>query len=148
MKIKHKHYRILAGVLLTVSMAANAEVTVKDAWVRGTVPAQTVTGAFMTITSSEDAKIVKVSSPIAKRAELHQSQMTGGVNHMQDVEAIALPAGKPVKLEAGGYHLMLMDVAKALKPGDTVPITFTVEGKGGKRSEVKVDAPVKPINTR
>ena len=133
---------------VAASFAAQAEVKVADAWVRGTVPAQTVTGAFMTITSTEDAKIVKVASPIAKRAELHQSQMTGGVNHMHDVDTIALPANKPVKLEAGGYHLMLMEVAKPLKVGDTVQITFTVEGKDGKRSEVKVDAPVKPINTR
>jgi len=141
-------HKALAVMAVAASFAAQAEVRVTEAWVRGTVPAQTVTGAFMTITSTEDAKIVKVASPIAKRAELHQSQMTGGVNHMHDVDAIALPAGKPVKLEAGGYHLMLMDVARPLKVGDTVQITFTVEGKGGKRSEVKVDAPVKPIDTR
>ena len=141
--------KILASLVLGASTsAAHAEVTVKDAWVRGTVPAQTVTGAFMTITSSEDAKIVKVASPVAKRAELHQSMIMSGVSHMHDVDTIALPAGKPVKLEAGGYHLMLMDVAKPLKPGDIVPITFTVEGRGGKRTEVKVDVPVKPINTR
>lgn len=140
--------KLLAVALAATPFLVHAEVTVKDAWVRGTVPAQTVTGAFMTLTSTEDAKIVGVKSPLAKRAELHQSQMMGGVNHMHDVDSIALPAGRPVKLEAGGYHLMLMDVVKPMKPGDTVPITFTVEGKDGKRTEVQVDAPVKPINTR
>jgi copper(I)-binding protein len=127
---------------------AHAEVTVKDAWVRGTVPAQTVTGAFMTITSTEDAKLVAVRSPVAKRAEVHSSMMMGGVNQMRRADSIPLPAGKPVKLQAGGYHLMLMDLSKQMKVGDTVPLTFTVEGKDGKRSEVEVNAPVKPIGTR
>jgi len=35
-----------------------------------------------------------------------------------------------------------------MKPGDSVPITFTVEGKDGKRTEVEVKAVVKPIGTR
>jgi len=43
---------------------------------------------------------------------------------------------------------MLMDLARQMKPGETVPITFTVEGRDGKRSEVEVKAPVKPIGTR
>jgi copper(I)-binding protein len=47
----------ICGFLLLAS-AAHAEVTVKDAWVRGTVPAQKSTGAFATLTSTEDAKLV------------------------------------------------------------------------------------------
>jgi copper(I)-binding protein len=141
-------HRWLAVSLAMAAFAAHAEVTIKDAWVRGTVPAQTLTGAFMTITSTEDAKIVAARSPLAKRTEVHSSMMMGNVNQMRSVDAIPLPAGKPVKLEAGGYHLMLMDLARQMKPGETVPITFTVEGKDGKRSEVEVKAPVKPIGTR
>ena len=138
----------MAAVLVAMPLAAVAEVKVTEAWVRGTVPAQTLTGAFMTITSTEDAKIVAARSPLAKRPEVHTSMMMGNVNQMRHVDAIPLPAGKPVKLEAGGYHLMLMDLSKQMKPGDSVPITFTVEGKDGKRSEVEVKAVVKPIGTR
>ncbi len=47
--------------------------TAKDAWVRGTVPAQKTTGAFATLTSSEDAKLVAVKSPAAKTVEVHES---------------------------------------------------------------------------
>lgn len=127
---------------------ANAEVTVKDAWVRGTVPAQKVTGAFMTLTSSEDAKVVAASSDIAKKAEIHASMVMNGVNHMHSVDQIALPAGKPVELKAGGYHVMLMELTRTMKTGDIVPITLTVEGKDGKRSQVEIRAKVRPINTR
>src|SRR6185369_4288564 len=101
--------RMFLPFMLAMSTApAIAEVTVKDAWVRGTVPAQTATGAFLTITSTEDAKVVSASSPIAKTAEIHMSMMQDGVNHMHPVEGLALPAGKAVDLKPGGYHVMLM----------------------------------------
>ena len=124
---------------------AIAEVTVKDAWVRGTVPAQTATGAFLTITSTEDAKVVGASSPIAKTAEIHMSMMQNGVNHMHPVDGLALPAGKAVDLKPGGYHLMLMGLSKPVSAGDKVPIVLVVEDRKGKRSNVEVQAQVRPL---
>lgn len=137
--------KLFASMILAASALAHAEVTAKDAWVRGTVPAQTSTGAFVTLTSSVDAKVVGAASPIAKMAEIHESMTMGGVNHMHEVEAVALPAGKPVQLKPGGYHVMLMGLAKALKPGDVVPLTFTIEEKGGKRTRLEVKAEVRPL---
>lgn len=135
--------RILA-VLAAATSLAHAEVTVKDAWVRGTVPAQTATGAFMTLTSSTEAKLVAVASPVAKAVEIHESMMHGGNAQMHEVAAVALPAGKPIELKPGGHHVMLMGLAKPLKPGDTVPLTLTIEEKG-KRSKVEVKAAVRPL---
>jgi len=132
-------------MLGAASFAASAEVTVKDAWARGTVPGQTVTAAYMTLTSTEDAKVVGAASPAAKMTHVHATTMTGGVASMDAVNAIALPARKPVELKPGGYHVMLMDLVKPVKPGDTVPITLTIEAKDGKRSQLEVKAPVRPI---
>jgi copper(I)-binding protein len=123
-------------------------VTATDAWVRGTVPAQTSTGAFVTLTSTVDAKILGASSPAAKTVEIHESMTMGGVNHMHAVEAVELPAGKPVSLKPGGHHVMLMGLAAPLKVGDNVPITFTLEEKGGKRTRVEVRAEVRPLGSR
>ena len=53
---------------LAFCLNASAAVTATDAWVRGTVPAQKITGAFLTLESSEDAKVVGVTSPAAKIA--------------------------------------------------------------------------------
>jgi len=136
--------RFLAALCAAACMLAHGEVTVKDAWVRGTVPAQTTTGAFMTITSTTEAKLVGAASPVAKMVEIHESMMHGSTAHMQEVAAVALPAGKAVSLKPGGHHVMLMGVDKPLKPGDTVPITLTIEEKG-KRSKVEVKATVRPI---
>jgi copper(I)-binding protein len=130
-----------------LAFAAQAEVTVKDAWVRGTVPAQTATGAFMTLTSTADAKLVSAASPVAKTVEIHESMMHGSTAHMHEVEAVELPAGKAVSLKPGGHHVMLMGVSTQLKAGDTVPITLTIEEKG-KRSTLEVKATVRPIGSR
>jgi copper(I)-binding protein len=125
--------------------SAIAEVTVRDAWVRGTVPAQTTTGAFMTITSSEDAKLVGVSTPAARSTEIHRTVVSGGVNHMHAENEVALPARKPVAFQPGGHHFMLMALAKPLSAGDKVPITLVVEDRAGTRSTVEVLAAVRPL---
>jgi len=137
--------RILGSLLLAATSFAYAEVTVKDAWVRGMVPAQNATGAFLTITSSEEAKLVGASTPMAKTAEIHNSQMHGNMMHMEAVDAIKLPAGKAVELKPGGYHVMLMGLAKPVKAGDKVPLKLTVEDAKGKRSTVDVSADVRPL---
>jgi periplasmic copper chaperone A len=49
---------------------------------------------------------------------------------------------------SGGYHVMLMDLARQMKVGESVPITFTILGADGKRSEVEVKAEVRPIGSR
>jgi copper(I)-binding protein len=134
-------------MIVAACTLAHAEVTVKDAWVRGTVPAQTTTGAFMTLTSTADAKLVAVASPAAKMVEIHESMMHGATAHMHEVQSVSLPAGKPVRLRPGGHHVMLMGVSTPLKPGDTVPLTLTIEERG-KRTTLEVKAAVRPIGSR
>jgi copper(I)-binding protein len=134
----------LCGSLL-LAAAAQAEVTVKDAWVRGTVPAQKSTGAFATLTSTEDAKLVGAKSPAAKVVEVHESMIHGGMAHMQAVESVALPAGKAVQLKPGGYHVMLIGLTKPIQAGEQVPITFEIEDAKGRRSTVDARAEVRPL---
>ena len=140
-----KYLRLSVFICGCICLNATAEVTVKNAWVRGTVAAQTATGAFMTITSSEEAKLVGASSRIATSSEIHQSMMHGGVNHMHGVDEVTLPAGKAVELKPGGYHLMLMGLAKPVAEGQKVPITLTVQDAKGKKSTVEVLADVRGL---
>ncbi len=133
----------VAGLLFAVM--ARAEVTVKDAWVRGTVAGQQATGAFMTLRSTSAAKVVGVASPAAKSVELHEMKMDRGVMRMGAVRELALPAGTAVDLQPGGYHVMLTDLARPLRDGDVVPITLTVEDAAGHRSQVEVQATVRPL---
>ena len=128
---------------MTVSLAAQAQVTVKDAWVRATVPQQKATGAFMQLQSAQDAKLLSAQSPVAGVVEVHEMSMDGGVMKMRAIPSLALPAGKVVELKPGGYHVMLMDLKAQVKDGDTVPVTLVVEGKDGKRQSVELKVPAR-----
>ncbi len=130
-------------VSLTVSLAAQAQVTVKDAWVRATVAQQKATGAFMQLQSAQDAKLVAVQSSAAGVVEVHEMAMDGGVMKMRAIPSLALPAGKAVELKPGGYHVMLMDLKGQVKDGDTVPVTLVVEGKDGKRQSLDLKVPAR-----
>lgn len=133
---------IVGSIGLVLAASAGAQVTVDEPWVRATAPGQPVAGAYLKIKSVQAAAIVAVRTPVAARAEVHEMKMDGGVMKMRPVARLQLPAGKTVELRPGGYHVMLVKVAKPLQPGDTVPITLVIDGPGGKQ-EVEVKAEVR-----
>ena len=139
-----KHCIMLAAASLLTS-AAFAQVTVGDPWIRATVPAQKTAGAFMQLRSPKATRLVDVQSPVAGRAEVHQMAMEGQTMRMQKVDGIDLPAGQPVNLSSGGYHVMLFDLKQQLKEGEQVPLTLTFAGPDKKRETVTVQVPVKPL---
>ncbi len=143
-----KPFRTLAltCALAASAAGAHAQTTVKDAWVRGTVPQQKATGLFAQITSAGGGKLVSASSPVAGIVEIHEMAMAGDVMKMRAVPGLDLPAGKAVDLKPGGYHVMLMELKQPLKAGDTVPVTLVIEGKDGKMESIEVKAPVKALN--
>ncbi len=136
---------IAVALVMGFAVPAVAEVAVSDPWVRGTVAGQMGTGAFMQLTSSADTTLVNVASPAAKVVELHEMKMEAGMMKMSAIARLPLPAGKVVELKPRGYHVMLMDLAKPLKEGDTVPLTLTFEDKTGKKQTVVVKAPVRAL---
>jgi copper(I)-binding protein len=136
---------ITAAALCAALGCAQAATTVADAWARGTVPQQQASGAFMRITSAEGGKLIGVSSPMAATVEVHEMKMDGGVMKMGAVPSLELPAGQAVELKPGGYHVMLMGLKQQLKAGDNVPLTLTIEGKGGQKETLQVTAPVKAL---
>lgn len=135
----------IAMAFLTAT-AAHAQVTVQDAWVRASVPNQKATGAFMRLSAAKNTRLVSVSSPAAPLAEIHEMKVEGDVMKMREVPAIELPAGKAVDLKPGGYHVMLMDLPKPVKEGDTVPLTLVFEGQDGKRESLEVKAQARAVS--
>lgn len=131
---------------LCVAAAAHAQVQVKDAWVRATVPGQRATGAFMQLQSGQGAKLLSASSHAASIVEIHEMAMNNDVMTMRQVAAIDLPAGKTVDLKPGGYHIMLIDLKQQAKEGDVVPLTLEIEGVDGKRQSLEVKADVRLLN--
>jgi hypothetical protein len=138
----------LAAALVAAAAAtpAWAETTVAEAWVRATVAQQKATGLFAKITSTEGAKLVGASSPVAGVVEVHEMKMEGDVMRMRAVEGgLALPAGQMVELKPGGYHVMLMDLKQAVKAGDEVHVMLKIQKADGQTEDIMVMAPAKAM---
>lgn len=135
----------IALALAVFAAQAMAEVGVKDPWVRGTVAGQKATGAFMELTSSENAVLLGAASPVAGVVEVHEMSMDKGVMKMRALPRLDLPAGKAVALKPGSYHIMLMDLKQPLKKGEAVPLTLKVEGTDKKLSTLEVKAEVREL---
>ena len=138
---------ILSSALLALSTttAFAGDIEIKAPWVRGTVAGQMATGAFMEVTSKSGATLVGAASPVAGVTEIHEMKMDGGVMKMRAVARLDLPAGKPVILGPGGYHVMLMNLKQTIKTGDSVPLTLQFEGKDKKVEMIEVVAEVRDL---
>ena len=112
-----------------------AQVKIEDPWARATVPGQKATGVFMKLTASQASQLVGVSSPLAGVAEVHEMKMENNVMKMAAVTAIDLPAGKPVALQPGGYHVMLMGLKEPLPVDSHVELTLLFEDAKGVKSQ-------------
>ncbi len=140
-------HTVAASLLMIGSLAAQAQTTVAEPWIRGTVAQQKATGMFASITSAQGGRLVAASSPVAGVVEIHEMAMEGDVMKMRALaNGLDLPAGKAVALKPGGYHVMLMDLKQQLKVGDVVPVTLVISGPGNSRETVEVKVPVKALN--
>ena len=144
-----KWFRGLLAVLLLGASAASAmgtaesSVEFRDLWVRATVPGQPVAAAYGAIKSGTRLALVTVTSPVARRCEIHQMKTEGGMMRMRAVKELPMGAGKVVELAPGGLHLMLLDLDKPLTAGATVPLTFTFRRKSGDTFQQTVTAVVR-----
>lgn len=134
---------MLAALALgACSSTGGGSVAVADAWVRPPMGADLPAAGYLTITGGDAADaLVAASSPAAMTVEIHEtSPGMSGMTAMHPVDRIDVAAGATVKLEPGGYHLMLMGPdAEAIVAGATVQITLTFEEAG----EVVVEAEVR-----
>lgn len=125
--------------------AALAQTSATEPWVRATVsPAQKATGLFVQLTSPQGGRLVAASSPAAGLVEIHEMKLVDGVMRMRALpDGLPLPAGEAVALKPGGLHIMLIDLKQPIKEGDLVPVTLTVEGQGGARETLQLQAPAR-----
>jgi copper(I)-binding protein len=134
----------LAWLGMSVALAAES-VSTTNAWVRATVPGQSVAGAYLDITASVPTSLIAVESSVAAKGELHTMSVDGGVMRMRAVGKIELPANQAVNLKPGGYHIMLTDIKRELKAGERVPLKLTLQDSHGVTSILEVDAEVRAV---
>lgn len=58
----------------------------------------------------ENVELVGVTSDDVVRLELHETVEENGVSAMQPVKSVPIPAGKTVKFEPGGKHIMIWGI--------------------------------------
>lgn len=138
---------ILALVLVGSSLAACSpaaetptELTASNAMIAPPRGASGVAAAYVTFVSPIDDRITAVSSPDARAVELHEMTMEGTMMQMHKLDGLDLPAGKPVKFQQGGLHIMVFD-PKTLAPGATFPIVFHLKSGAVKTVEFQLTAP-------
>lgn len=135
--------------LLVLPFWASADsgdvVQVGDAWVRETVPGQSVGAAYMRMRSKERVELIGVESTVSKTAELHRMSMKDGVMKMREVNTVTVSRDKEIGLEPGGTHIMLVDVKRPLKVGETVTLKLTFRRANGSTLVVPVAARVRSM---
>jgi periplasmic copper chaperone A len=125
----------------SAAMAQTNQLEVTNAWARAT-PGKAENGAaYLTIQSPTPDRLMSVSSPVAKKAELHTMSMEGMVMKMRPLAGLDIPAGQPVTLKPGGQHIMLEDLDAPLREGQSFPLTLTFEKAGTRTVTVAVEKP-------
>lgn len=118
---------LLSFVLLACNVSRPApEVEVEEAWVQlPPVPGRPGAAYFTLKSNNDPTKLVSVTSPLVERVELHETRMEDGVSMMRPAGNLVFPDTLELKFAPGEKHAMLFGLDPALKPGATVPLTFT-----------------------
>jgi copper(I)-binding protein len=106
-----------------------ASVTASNAWAPPSLAGAHNGVAYLTLANAGAVpdRLLSASTPVAKRAELHRSEMRDGVMTMRPEGALALAPGERVTLAPGGLHLMLLGLERPLAAGERFPITLAFE---------------------
>jgi copper(I)-binding protein len=102
-----------------------AEIHIEDAWIRW-LPANLPAGGYLTLTNtgSTSRLLTGASSPDFGQIGFHLTREHNGMSDMTPVASIELKPRVPIRFAPGGYHLMLMQPKRSLRPGDRVLITL------------------------
>jgi periplasmic copper chaperone A len=130
---------------MALILTQSGTIQVSDAWARASIGGATAGAVYATVTGgAQPDQLVGVSTPVAAKAEAHESFTENGVMKMRPAPAIAIPPDKPVTFAPGGYHIMLMGLKQPLNVGQSFPMTMTF----AHAPPVTVDVHVQPLGRK
>ena len=144
-----KRFLLLFAVSFAITTSAAAhdymlgDIHIMKPWSRP-LPAVSVNGAaYMTIMNkgATPDRLLSVSTPAARKAELHNHTMEGGLMKMRPVGVMEITPGNPSVLQPGGLHIMLMGLAEPLVEGRSFPLTLNFERAGSIEVTVVIFVP-------
>jgi copper(I)-binding protein len=120
---------------------ASRELKVEQAWARPAAAGGNSAVYFVVNNpTGQEEILLSASSAAAESTELHMS-MEGheGTMSMQPQDSLAVPAGSRLEFQPGGLHVMLVNLAEALEPEDTIPLSLHFQNAG----EIQLIVPVR-----
>jgi copper(I)-binding protein len=112
-------------------------------WTRATPKSATVAGGYLKITNTGNIpdRLTGGSAEVARKFEVHEMSMDGGVMKMREVKnGLEIPPGATVELKPGSYHIMMVNLSRPLAQGDKVKGSLTFERAGKVDVEFTVEA--------
>ena len=108
---------------------AAVSVSVSGAWMRVITP-EVPAGGYFSLHNGGAAPVTLTgaSSPGCGTLMMHHTSEANGMSSMDMVRSVAVPPGATVAFAPGGYHLMCMQPAPAMRPGGRVPVTLDFAG--------------------
>jgi len=138
--LTRRGWRACAVALLLAGAFANGQAhsvfSISEPWVK-VAPDGRSAEVYMRLTSSEAAKLVAVTSPVAGRSTIRAPGNKG------DADEVVLPAKQLVPFERTGYRIRLGGLARKPQLGDRIPLTIVLRGDDGHIQEVPLDAEVR-----
>jgi periplasmic copper chaperone A len=141
-----RRFACLATLLVACSVHARdfrvGDIVIADAWTRPTATGMPMGVAYFTLTNlgrTADA-LIAASTPLAARAEIHETSIVEGMARMRPLGEIGLAAGQRVAVAPGGIHLMLVGLKAPLAAGTRVPLTLEFRAAGRVTIELTVTA--------
>jgi copper(I)-binding protein len=100
-----------------------------------------VAAAYFTVTDDGAADtLVSVSSPVSREVGMHRTVESGTTGEMVPVASLPVSQAAALRLQPGGYHLMLMNPTP-LTVGERVALTLHFAKAGA----ITVETPVVPL---
>ncbi|WP_214405985.1 copper chaperone PCu(A)C [Pseudonocardia lacus] len=104
-------------------------VTVSDPWVKAAEGGMTAVFGTFTATGDAPVTVVSAATSASPRTELHEvlAKQDGSMAMQPKEGGFVVEPGTPRRLAPGGDHIMVMDLATPIRPGDGVDVTLTLD---------------------
>ena len=110
-------------VLLCLSLVCYG-VEIRNPHTSATPPNAKNASVYMDIYNDTNTPItlVSISSKIASKAQIHRTQNHDGMIGMEHIDELTIEPLDSISLEAGGLHIMLMNITKPLLEGEFIDL--------------------------
>jgi len=143
--------RVFASALLLASSAIGAHahdyaagsIRIDHPWTRATPKNAPVAGGYLKITNTGTTpdRLTGGSIEVAKRFEIHEMKIDGGVMKMRELkDGLDIAPGATVELKPGSYHIMMKNLSRPLATGEKVKGSLSFEKAGKIDVEFAVEA--------